>query len=210
MAENSAQVEVALNTALLQAKGLSPSDIVNAIGNQNIILPSGTAKIGPYEYDVELNAAPLTIAELNDLPVRRWATRNSTSATSLPSPTDFRRRRTSSGSTARAALLLTVLKHGDASTLNIVKGVYDQLPSIRQEVPPESQHPASGGPVHLRPRRHQRRPARGHHRRLPHRPDDPDLPRQLAQHDHHRGFHPAVDSASRSACSAHSAKPSTS
>ncbi len=130
------EVEVALNTALLQAKGLSPSDIVNAIGNQNIILPSGTAKIGPYEYDVELNAAPLTIAELNDLPVRKvgdaqlYVRDVATVSDGFSPQTNIVRLNGTRGA------LLTVLKHGDASTLNIVKGVYDQLPSIRQEVPP--------------------------------------------------------------------------
>ena len=58
------------HTALLQAKGLSPADVVTAIGNQNIILPSGTAKIGQFEYDVDLNSSPLTVAELNDLPIK--------------------------------------------------------------------------------------------------------------------------------------------
>ena len=54
------QVNVSLNTGLLQSKGLSPADIVTAIGNQNIILPAGTAKIGQFEYDVDLNSSPLT------------------------------------------------------------------------------------------------------------------------------------------------------
>ena len=48
--------------------GLSPADVVNAIGQQNLILPSGTSKIGGVEYDVDLNASPKTIDELNDLP----------------------------------------------------------------------------------------------------------------------------------------------
>ncbi|MGA9592991.1 MAG: efflux RND transporter permease subunit, partial [Candidatus Acidiferrales bacterium] len=64
------QVEVDLNPAELQAKGLSPLDVVNAIGLQNLILPAGTAKIGGYEYQVEMNGAPQSIAELNDLPIR--------------------------------------------------------------------------------------------------------------------------------------------
>jgi multidrug efflux pump subunit AcrB len=130
------EVEVALNTAQLQAKGLSPSDVVSAIGNQNIILPSGTAKIGPYEYEVELNAAPLTIAELNDLPVRKVGNAQlyvrdvATVSDGFSPQTNIVRLNGTRGA------LLTVLKHGDASTLNIVKGVYDELPSIRQEVPP--------------------------------------------------------------------------
>jgi len=51
-------------------QGLSPTDVVNAIAAQNLIIPAGTAKIGTYEYEVELNAAPKQILELNDLPIK--------------------------------------------------------------------------------------------------------------------------------------------
>jgi len=65
------QVQVDLDTNALQSKGLSPMDVVNAISAQNLILPSGTSKIGQFEYDVDLNGSPQTVAELNDLPVKR-------------------------------------------------------------------------------------------------------------------------------------------
>ncbi len=65
------QVQVDLDMPRLQAYGLSPSDVVNAINSQNIITPSGTAKIGSIEYQVEMNSAPRTIADLNDLPVKQ-------------------------------------------------------------------------------------------------------------------------------------------
>src|SRR5882724_6717878 len=55
------QVQVDLNTAALQSKGLSPLDVVNAISAQNLILPSGTAKIGKFEYNVDMNGSPTTI-----------------------------------------------------------------------------------------------------------------------------------------------------
>lgn len=64
------QVQVDLDTAALQAKGLSPQDVVNAISAQNLILPSGTSKIGTFEYDVNLNGAPTSIRGLNDLPIK--------------------------------------------------------------------------------------------------------------------------------------------
>ena len=64
------QVQVDLNTNALQAKGLSPLDVVNAVGVQNLILPSGTSKIGSLEYDVDTNASPQTVSELNDLPIK--------------------------------------------------------------------------------------------------------------------------------------------
>src|SRR6202030_4349320 len=63
-------VSVDLNSEALQAKGLSPVDIVNAVNAQNLILPTGTAKLGTLEYNVEMNGSPKTIAELNDLPVK--------------------------------------------------------------------------------------------------------------------------------------------
>ena len=64
------QVQVDLNLHELQAKGLSPSDVANTIANQNLILPSGTMKMGTYEYQVETNSAPTTIEGLNDLPIK--------------------------------------------------------------------------------------------------------------------------------------------
>src|ERR1700676_4178027 len=64
------QVQIDLDTAALQSKGLSPLDVVNAISAQNLILPSGTAKIGSKEYDVDINGSPTDIAGLNQLPIK--------------------------------------------------------------------------------------------------------------------------------------------
>ncbi|HYA16945.1 MAG TPA: efflux RND transporter permease subunit, partial [Bryobacteraceae bacterium] len=64
------QVMVAINPALLQAKGLTAADVVTGIGSQNVILPSGTVKIGQFEYVVTLNGSTQTIAEMNDLPIK--------------------------------------------------------------------------------------------------------------------------------------------
>jgi multidrug efflux pump subunit AcrB len=64
------QVMIDLNPNLLQAKGLSPQDVLSAVQQQNIVLPSGTAKIGEFEYDVRMNTSVLTVPELNDLPVK--------------------------------------------------------------------------------------------------------------------------------------------
>ena len=61
---------VDIDTHALQAKHLTPVDVVNAISAQNLILPSGTVKLGTLENQVELNASPQTIAELNDLPIK--------------------------------------------------------------------------------------------------------------------------------------------
>src|ERR1700730_6094347 len=64
------QVTANLNIPALQAKGLSPSDVVTAIGSQNLILPAGTVKIGSFENDVDMNGSPQTVAEMNDLPIK--------------------------------------------------------------------------------------------------------------------------------------------
>ena len=63
-------VSVDIDSAAMQAKGLSPTDVVNAVSAENLILPSGTAKLGPLEYPVEMNGSTQTIDALNDLPVK--------------------------------------------------------------------------------------------------------------------------------------------
>jgi multidrug efflux pump subunit AcrB len=131
------QVQVDLNTAALQAKGLSALDVVNAISAQNLILPSGTAKIGSIEYDVELNGSPRTIAELNSLPIK---TVGSTTIyirdvahvrDGFPPQTNIAR------VDGRRASLLTIQKAGNASTLDIVSGIKNMLPTIQAGLPPE-------------------------------------------------------------------------
>src|ERR1700735_4288522 len=64
------QIMVNLNQGLLQSKGLSPNDVLTALGNQNLILPGGTAKMDEFEYDVDLNADLKTVQEFNDLPIQ--------------------------------------------------------------------------------------------------------------------------------------------
>src|SRR6201987_3219978 len=64
------QVMIDLNPGLMQSKGLAPQDVLNAVQQQNLILPSGTAKMGPFEYEVRLNASTRTVPELNDLPCK--------------------------------------------------------------------------------------------------------------------------------------------
>jgi multidrug efflux pump subunit AcrB len=131
------QVMVDLQPALLQSKGLSPNDIVNAINTQNLILPTGTSKIGQFEYDVALNASPETIQELNDLPVKAAA--NSTIYVhdvahvrdGFSPQTNIVRRN------GQRSALLSILKIGDTSTLDIVKEVRDMLPKIAATLPPQ-------------------------------------------------------------------------
>ena len=133
----SREVNVSLDTARLQAKGLSAADVVTAIGNQNLILPAGTAKIGQFEYDVDLNSSPLKISEMNDMPIR--VVNNSpiyirdvaTVSDGFAPQTNIVRLDGQRGT------LIPVLKNGDASTLSVVEGVHKTLPRIQATLPPE-------------------------------------------------------------------------
>jgi multidrug efflux pump subunit AcrB len=131
------QIMIDLRPAAMQAQGLSPNDVVNAVSAQNLILPAGTSKIGQFEYDVDLNASPKTVQELNDLPVK--ATSGNTIyihdvanvRDGFSPQTNVVRRDGMRGS------LLTVQKVGATSTLDIVQRVKDALPAIRAALPPE-------------------------------------------------------------------------
>src|SRR6195256_5023631 len=133
------QVQVDLDTNALQAKGLSPTDVVNAISAQNLILPSGTSKIGQFEYDVDLNGSPQTVPELNDLPIKRVGSTTiyirdvAFVRDGFPPQTNIVR------VDGQRASLLTIQKTGNASTLDIISGVKALMPRIQAQVPPELQ-----------------------------------------------------------------------
>jgi multidrug efflux pump subunit AcrB len=134
------QVQVDLNTTALQSKGLSPLDVVNAISLQNLVLPTGTSKIGSREYDVSIpNAAPQTIADLNRIPIKTiggttiyiedvaWVRDGFPPQTNIVKVNGQR------------SVLLTIQKAGDASTLNVISGIKALLPQIKTTVPPQLQ-----------------------------------------------------------------------
>src|SRR5579863_4828258 len=126
------QVMVNLNQGLLQAKGLSPNDVLTALGNQNLILPGGTVKMGQFEYDVDLNADVKTVPELNSLPIKTignsivYLRDVATVSDGFVPPTNIVRQDGNRGA------LLTVLKAGDASTIDVVKGIRRILPRVAQ------------------------------------------------------------------------------
>jgi CzcA family heavy metal efflux pump len=130
------QVQVDINPQALLAHGLSPSDVVAAIGAQNLILPAGTEKIGETEYSVKLNGSPQQIDELNNAPIR---TVNGVTIyirdvahvhDGSPPQTNVVR------VNGQRAVLMSILKIGDASTLDIVDTLKGMLPAIRAAVPP--------------------------------------------------------------------------
>src|SRR5579871_2925040 len=130
------QVEVDLNTTALQSKGLSALDVVNAISLQNLILPTGTAKIGPKEYDVSIpNAAPQTITDLNRIPIKNVGSTTiyvkdvAWVRDGFPPQTNIVR------VNGQRSVLLTIQKAGNASTLDVIAGIKALLPQIATTVP---------------------------------------------------------------------------
>jgi len=131
------QIQVDLDLPKLQAYGLSPNDIVNAVNAQNVTLPTGTIKLGPVEYNVEMNGTPGTIAELNDLPVKtvNGATLYMRDVAHIRdgfSPqTNIVRQDGNRGA------LMSIYKIGNASTLEIVAGIKNIVVQAAQSLPPE-------------------------------------------------------------------------
>jgi multidrug efflux pump subunit AcrB len=117
------QIEVDLDPDALQARGLSPADVVAAIGNQNIIAPSGTIKLDRFEYQVETNSAPSLVQQLNDLPIKSvngaivYIHDVAHVRDGNPPQTNIVR------VDGRRAIMMSILKIGSASTLDIIKGV---------------------------------------------------------------------------------------
>ncbi len=128
-------IMINLDPRLLQAKGLAPSDVINALATQNIVQPGGTAKIGQSEYDVLVNASPSTLAGLNNLPIRTVGGTiiymrdvATVSDGSIPQTNIVRQ-------DGQRAVLVVVLKSGTSSTLSVVAGVRALLPRIAQTLP---------------------------------------------------------------------------
>jgi multidrug efflux pump subunit AcrB len=129
------QVQVDLDQTAMQAHDLSADDIVNAISVQNLVLPAGTEKMGKFEWNVALNASPIALEQINDLPVKKV---NGTIVyvrdvayvhDGSPPQTNVVR------VNGARAVLMTILKSGSASTLDIIEGVKSLLPRIKSGMP---------------------------------------------------------------------------
>jgi multidrug efflux pump subunit AcrB len=131
------QVQVDLDPQALSAHGLSGNDVVAAIGAQNLILPAGTQKIGALEYFVKLNSSPLQIEELNNLPMRA----NNGAVTYIRDVAHVRDGYSPQTNMVRVegkrAILMSVLKTGKASTIDIINSINQKLPQVRAAMPPE-------------------------------------------------------------------------
>ena len=131
------QVQVDLDMPRLQANSLSPSDIVNALSAQNLILPAGTAKIGSVEYQVEMNGNPRTIAELNDLPVKTINGSTIYMRDVAHIRDGFAPQTNIVRMDGARGALMSMLKIGSASTITIVEGVKRMAENAAQSLPPE-------------------------------------------------------------------------
>jgi multidrug efflux pump subunit AcrB len=129
------QVMVDIDSNRLLSRGLTPSDVVNAVNAQNVILPSGTAKMGRTEYNIELNATPEAIAALNNIPIK-----------TVNGGTIFMRdvanvrdgyavQQNVVRQDGQCGVLMTVQKSGNASTLTIVSQVRAMLPEVAAALP---------------------------------------------------------------------------
>jgi multidrug efflux pump subunit AcrB len=145
------QIMVDIDSSRLQSKGLSPLDIVNAVNSQNVILPSGTAKIGTTEYNVGLNGTPVTVQELNDLPVKT-VNGGAIFIKDVAHVRDgFAVQQNIVRQDGQRGVLLTVEKTGSASTLAIVAGIRAALPGIAATLPPALEiHPQADQSVFVR------------------------------------------------------------
>jgi CzcA family heavy metal efflux pump len=130
------QVQVDIDQHALQAHNVSADDVLNAVSAQNLILPAGDQKIGPYDWNVALNASPQVLDQINGLPVK---TVNGTVIyirdvafvhEGSPPQTNVVR---VDGS---KAVLMTILKSGAVSTLDVIAGVKRLLPRIKEILPP--------------------------------------------------------------------------
>src|SRR5947209_16716088 len=130
-------VAVDLDTTALQAKGLTAVDVVNAVSAQNLILPSGTAKIGDLQYSIQMNGSPDTIAEINNLPVRT----QSGTTTFIRDVAHVRDGFSPQTNIVRQdgvrGTLITVMKNGGASTLDIISQIKERLHRVAQTLPQE-------------------------------------------------------------------------
>ncbi|MBV8277682.1 MAG: efflux RND transporter permease subunit [Verrucomicrobia bacterium] len=128
-------VAVDLNYQALQSRGLTPTDVVNAVNAQNLTLPAGTAKIAELEYQVGLNSSPRTIDELNAIPVKTVGNTVIYVRDVANIRDGFIPQTNVVRFNGQRASMLDIQKIGNASTLDIVAGVKKLLPELKKTLP---------------------------------------------------------------------------
>jgi len=130
------EVAVNLDVPALQSKGLSPVDVINAVSLQNLVLPSGDAKMGTIDYEVDMNGSPQKIAELNDLPIKT-VNGQTTYLRDVATVSDgFSPQTNIVKMNGGRGVLMSIYKTGGSSTLEIVDRLYALLPKIAATLPP--------------------------------------------------------------------------
>src|ERR1700716_3329977 len=129
------QITVDLNSQALQSKGLSPVDIVSAVNAQNLILPTGTAKLGTLEYNVEMNGSPQTVQELNELPVKTVNGATIYMKEVAHVRDGFSPQTNIVLSNGQRGVLMSIYKTGSASTIEIVDKVKQMLDYNKASIP---------------------------------------------------------------------------
>jgi multidrug efflux pump subunit AcrB len=130
------QIMVDIDPLKLQANGLTPADVVNAVSAQNLTLPSGLAKIGDTQYTVRTNAMPVSIADLNDIPIK-YTNGQTVFLKDVGQVHDgWAVQQNIVRNDGKRSVLLSVLKNGNASTVAVVKGVRKVLEIARAAAPP--------------------------------------------------------------------------
>jgi len=130
---------VNLDPDALRARGITPNDVVSAVNAQNLTLPSGDAKMGNRQFIVRVNAMPLTIQALNSLPIKQVGPRTIYLSDVAHVADAWAVQQNIVHAGGKRSVLLTILKNGDASTLDVVNRVKAALPAIQKAASPGMQ-----------------------------------------------------------------------
>ena len=130
------QVMINLDHNLMQARNISPTDVLNAVNTQSLVLPSGTVKLGQSELDIRANTYPRTVAELNNLPIKQVGDTTVYLRDVATASDGFALQTNVVRQDGRRGVLMSILKSGNASTLSVVSGVKTLLPRVATIVPP--------------------------------------------------------------------------
>jgi CzcA family heavy metal efflux pump len=131
------QITINMDQTAMQSKGIAPADVLSALAQQSVVMPSGTIKIGQSEYDVRTNGSPRTVEALANIPLKQV---NGTTIylRDIASVSDgFQVQTNVVHQDGHRGVLISVLKSGNASTLDVVKGIRSILPRVASTVPPQ-------------------------------------------------------------------------
>jgi CzcA family heavy metal efflux pump len=131
------EVMVALDPQRLRERQIAPADVLSALARQNLVLPSGTAKISEFEYDIRVNGAPTTLKQLSDYPIKlvNGATVYLRDVATVSD--GFQPQTNIARTDGKRGVLVSILKAGNASTLNVVSGIRNLLGRVAQTLPPQ-------------------------------------------------------------------------